>query len=59
MIARPRVSETLACTILRTAGDKSDRQQPDEWLWLHWQMLRPDVRAELVSAYLAATKVRP
>ena len=56
MIAKPRVSETLACTILRTVGDPSDRQQTDEWLWLHWQTLRPDVRAELVRAYLAATK---
>ena len=59
MIARPRVSETLACTILRTAGDKSDRQQTDEWLWLYWQTLRPEVKDQLVRAYLAATKVRP
>ena len=53
-----RVSLTLACTILRTAGDKSDRQQTDDWLWLHWQTLRPDVKDQLVQDYLAATKVR-
>ena len=54
-----RVSETLACTILRKVGDPSDRQQTDEWLWLHWQTLRPDVKDRLVQDYLAATKVRP
>ncbi len=59
MIAKPRVQRALACNILRTAGDKSDQQQTDDWLWLHWQTLRPDVKDQLVRAYLAATKVRP
>jgi len=56
MIAKPRVPRALACTILRTAGERSDRQQTDEWLWLHWQTLGPVSRDRLIHAYLAATK---
>jgi hypothetical protein len=52
-----RVPRALAITILRTVGEKSDKLQSDEWLWLHWQTLKPWNRSELVQRYVTRTKV--